>query len=68
MPLITHRVKENAKKCETCPVVTTSKGMDDKGVLYNEAKGAMGVPCKLCPIRADFKKVHGMDPLSFYAP
>jgi|GEM_PF-1583698 len=70
MPLINHRVKENAKKCEQCAIMRMRNNIDNKGVLHEEAQytaeGVIRLSCTLCPFAEDFQKMHGKKPYEYY--
>ncbi len=70
MPLVTEKVRENAKKCEECAFLHMAKSVDKNSVLADEARvaasGMMKVTCNVCPNGKDFEKVYGKKPYDYF--
>ncbi len=81
MGFINFKTKENSRKCAECRFNITNFNfkVSDKGYLkfldvdkdINEtarklALGVMWSACKVCPVRPDFMKVYGVEPIEHY--
>ena len=76
MPFVSYRAKENSKKCDECRFnFVNNYKIDQKGYAHfmeldeklAKLKAAMmWTSCKVCPIRDDFKKVYGIEPVKYY--
>ena len=82
MGFINFKTKENTRKCADCKfnIANFTFKVSDKGYLkfldvdedVNEtarklALGVMWSACKVCPVRPDFVKVYGVEPIDHYA-
>lgn len=82
MGFINFKTKENTRKCADCRfnIANFKFKVSDNGYLkfldvdedVNEtarklALGVMWSACKVCPVRPDFVKVYGVEPIDHYA-
>ncbi len=75
MAFINWRAKENTKKCADCRLNFVSYQVDQKGYMHymdldakikKIAQTAMWATCKACPVRKDFQKVYGIEPVQYF--
>lgn len=75
MAFINWRAKENTKKCAECRLNFATYKVDQRGYMHfmdldekvhKLAVAAMWATCKVCPVRSDFKKVYGVEPVDYY--
>jgi transcription elongation factor Elf1 len=77
MAFVNFRSKENSEKCEKCRMNFVNKyKIDEKGYIHylnldsaviKTMRAAMWMSCKVCPIRKDFEKMHGVEPVAYYS-
>lgn len=79
MSLVTEKTKENAKKCEECPLMLARESLQSEMKknefveifdLKKEAsvavKGFMKMTCNVCPYRESFEAVYGEKPYNYF--
>ena len=73
MAFVNFRAKENSEKCEKCKlnfVHKYKKEAQKTSHFFNMTKvaqGAMWVTCKACPVRKDFERMHGVEPVVYFS-
>jgi hypothetical protein len=72
MAFVNFKAKENSEKCEKCRLNFVNKyKVDEQGYarflnLKKIAQGAMWATCKACPVRKDFQKMYGVEPVTYF--
>lgn len=79
MPLVSEKTKENAKKCEVCPLMLARESLQNemKKIEFVEifdvkteskaaVKGLMRLTCNVCPYRESFEAVYGEKPYNYF--
>jgi len=73
MAFVNFKAKENSEKCESCRLNFIHKYKKDEQKsshffnLTKVAQGAMWVTCKPCPVRKDFLKMYGVEPVAYFS-
>ena len=77
MAFVNFRSKENSEKCEKCRMNFVNKyKIDEKGYMHflsldaaamKAVRAAMWASCKVCPVRKDFQKMYGVEPVAYFS-
>lgn len=77
MAFVSYRSKENSEKCEKCRLNFINQyKIDERGYIrflnlqtaaMKAMRGAMWASCRVCPVRKDFEKMYGVEPVAYFS-